>query len=271
MGISVLILDLMIGMIFLVIILTSALPLTTTPEPTEADARRLKALNNALTAQLLVREGRLQGLLQHDTPATLRPEDLESVAIPSPGARQTGVALLQSEVADLTARNAALIKRLKSTGSPPAPVQDEATQAGQSARIERLQTEIARLNTRIDEAIDETGAARRKRIELEAKLLERESRITQLGHEVHALASRAGVPLPAETPPPRDLRTEMNPATRAPDPDHAGPNPETLDALMTRLEKRVAPPLPSPPVRPDLTAERSGSSQPTSRPRPTNP
>ncbi|MBF0271642.1 MAG: hypothetical protein HQL98_06245 [Magnetococcales bacterium] len=201
------------GMVFLVVILVSALPQLATQEPVEAETRRLKSLNAELTAKLQVREGRIQGLIQGDSQGAGRLEDWETTPPSSRAAEWTGVALLRGEVADLTARNAAMLKQWKgdkNAASPP--VLAEAEQEGQTARIDRLQTEIARLNTRIEEATRETGEARRLRVELEARLQERENRIVQMGHDLNALTSRnGGATLPVAAPPAATSEPQQRP------------------------------------------------------------
>ncbi|MBF0628074.1 MAG: hypothetical protein HQL91_07620 [Magnetococcales bacterium] len=192
-------LDLGIGLLLLLVILASTLTdAAPPPEPAEAQSRRLQALNAELTARLLVQEGRIQGLIRGQT--TPKPEDWSNTPIPSQAAEWSGVALLRGAVADLTARNEILLNRLHQleSGVPElAQIQTTANVTGQQAQIERLQTEIARLNTRIEEALNETGATRQTRMALEAKLQERDQRITQLDHEINALASRAGIlPMP---------------------------------------------------------------------------
>ncbi|MBF0190504.1 MAG: hypothetical protein HQL99_05060 [Magnetococcales bacterium] len=217
-GMRILWFDLLMGMVLLVVILASALPGIVTQEPAEAETRRLKALNAELTARLQVREGRIQGLIQGEAQGASRLEDWETTPSPSPAAEWTGVALLRGEVADLTARNAAmrhLLKQSKGEKNLLAPLPVETDQGGQTARIDRLHTEIARLNTRIEEATRETGEARRLRVELEAKLQERENRIVQMGHDVNALASRNGRsppmtdPMAPEPPPSGDPSAEL--------------------------------------------------------------
>lgn len=192
-GMTLLGMDLLAGLFFVVLLWIATLG-PDHPEPGEGEMKRLRALTAELSARLQVKEGRLEGLVRGES--RVRGEDLEQTPVPTLAAEWTGTALLRGAVAELTARHAALQEKLRRSelGLPEqAMLQTKATQAGLTAQIDRLQTEIARLQTRMEESTRETFEARSARVALEARLREQDKRIIELEHERHALASRAGV------------------------------------------------------------------------------
>ncbi|MBF0614430.1 MAG: hypothetical protein G8237_05755 [Magnetococcales bacterium] len=207
-GVIVLGVDLVLGLFFLLLMVVLA---TRTPHPapsgTTGELQRLKADLAALSARLQVKEERLQGLIRGTT--TPHPADLDQAPLPSLAAEWTGNAALRGEVADLSARYTAMQERLRRAelGLPEQTmVQTMANQAGLHAHVAQLQTEIARLNTRIEAATLEAGAARNMRTTLEAQLHEREQRIMTLEQERHTLANRIGLaPGPDERTPRQPL------------------------------------------------------------------
>ncbi|MBF0341808.1 MAG: hypothetical protein HQL95_12735 [Magnetococcales bacterium] len=226
-GIPILIMDLGLGMVFVVLLMLMAAPREPVhPEPAEAQIRRLRAENADMNARLLLQSG--------------GKTDASAPLPSSQAAERTGLALLQSEVAELKARNASLERQGQPGGIPPT-----ATLDGREARIDRLQREIARLNTRIEESDQEVAEARRARMEAEARLSERETRLTQLQMDKDALASRSGQSgtIPGAVPgaPPADGRQYIQQVEQ-----------EELRGLLTRLHRDLE----------QLTREKGGQSGP---------
>lgn len=206
-GMPLLVLDLLVGMLFLVLILVTVQPQPRPAEPPEAETRRLRAENTELSARLLAQAGDVQG---RDAPSGR--EGAKSLS-PSAAAEASSLTLLRAEVADLTARNETLRRALEAREAgktAPADRKGDASHtdvqpdgktvekgenkesllAGREARIKQLQTEVFRLFTLVEESSREAGEARQARVTLEARLKQREARLTELDQEIEALSAR---------------------------------------------------------------------------------
>lgn len=249
-GMPLLVLDLLFGMLFLLLILMTAQPLPPPPEPPEAESRRLRAENTELSARLLTQEGAHPG---ESREAPSRGDGSKSPhAAPSQAAEASSLTLLRAEVAELNARNETLRRALatreagkrgvedRTRGAAPSePGRDEQTVdhkesllAGREARIKQLQTEVFRLFTLVEESSREAGEARQARVTLEARLKQREARLSELNQEIEALSART--PGLAQTQAtfspsasPAEPATAPTPESLLPPPPKPGGNPST--------------------------------------------